>query len=245
MTLLELARYKGITIQSLVLFIDRKFGTNVPLMQEYQVPNQITRMIAPELFTTKQNGSEWLAKSSSKRNFESDEPKLINSDKDDIVTIIKRINKDNIELQFIDGDKLNLSIDRFRFSDKLKKGVIVGLIFSEEVHSTDRFQVAYTFPQYEWQVYKLKEVCNSKVVNGKVMYPYKDQGYFVNVFGWRALLYANQITEGKKIKAGDEIEVVVTKVEGHTKPTAVFVSMTRVEKQRQQEEMRRKQEEKV
>lgn len=76
----------------------------------------------------------------------------------------------------------------------------------------------------------LKEAVNKKCLMATVLGHNTEKGlYFVDVFGFRSLLYENEVKDKASLNGDEEIEVVPTKVVGKDQPEYVLVSMKRVD----------------
>jgi len=251
MTLLELAKHKSITIQKLCSFAEKALGVKMPVQHGFQVPDSIVRVLAPDVFAFKarpkdnkplsskspspkratrsiQNAKSYVTsnKTESHMNQEID---VFNSDEKDIATIVRTICDDSIELEFLRGGRINLGLSRFYNFSELKVGYIVGLDYRDNEDYAEQFRVSYAFPKTNWQLFKLREAKgDNKIITAKVLYKREGKGcYIVNVFGTRALLYENQIANGKELNEGEEILVLVNQIEGTDKPEFVLVSNSR------------------
>lgn len=76
----------------------------------------------------------------------------------------------------------------------------------------------------------LKEAVNKKCLMATVLGHNTEKGvYFVDVFGFKSLLYENEVKDNASLNEDEEIEVVPTKVVGNDQPKYVLVSMKRVD----------------
>ena len=61
----------------------------------------------------------------------------------------------------------------------------------------------------------LKGAVNKEILSGRVInYDGSRDAYFVEVFGFKSLLYSNEVASQKSLKAGETIDVVPLKVDG-------------------------------
>lgn len=251
MTLLELAKHKSVTIQTLCSLAEETLGVKIPMLHGVQVPDSIVQVLAPDVVAPKAKFTEnkilspkrpvpkkttrtvqnaKLHVTSKKAEAHSNqEIDVFNSDEKDFATIVRTIRDDSIELEFLRGGRINLSLSRFNHLSKIKVGYIVGLDYEGYEDYTEPLGVSYAFPKTNWQLLKLQVAkSDNKIITAKVLYKREDKGYYVvNVFGTRALLYENQVANGRKLKEDEEILVLVNHIEGKDKPEFVLVSNSR------------------
>lgn len=229
MTLLELAHYKGMTIQTLCKEIKRITGYELPCTRNVNVGDTIVKKIMQTCFTKKQSlkvyakelrekneDGERTKESYSKKNNIHDEIQLFESDDDEIITVIKRETSDCVVLDFLGGGTGTLMLQKSNFPSKkdINNGNIVGLEWIPDNTPDKRYKVCYVLTKEQWQKAKIEKAYKEKkVILGKVLYPYKDQGVFVNIYGKRALMFNNQMAYDKKNNEGEIIKVAICSVE--------------------------------
>jgi ribosomal protein S1 len=136
---------------------------------------------------------------------------IIESDENETIGVVKDKMSEKIVVDEVNGERrFFLDPTDFPSLNHIVKGNIVAL-----KADNGRPEVLYVSSKDDWQRYKIQDsYCQRKTVLAKVLYPCKDNGnYFVNVFGWKALLYANQIPQESKIGKGKSVKVLITKVE--------------------------------
>lgn len=229
MTLLELAQYKKMTIQAVCEEIRRVTGYDLPCKLNVIVEDSIIKKVAPTYFNRKAN-TETIYEKKEKRYKEKKEKRsqkaggfethkeleLLASDEDEIITIVRQIMSDCVILKFQIGSTLTLKKSNFGKNSVINKGDIVGLklIDSPDLNSDERFQVYYVLPKVKWQKTKIEKAYNDKkVILGKILYPFKDQGYFVNIYGIQAIMFNNQISENTQLYEGAEVNVAISSAE--------------------------------
>lgn len=85
----------------------------------------------------------------------------------------------------------------------------------------------------------LKDAVNKKCLMATVLGHNTEKGvYFVDLLGFRSLLYESEVKGNTPLNEHDEITVVPTKVYGKNQPEYVLVSMKRVDKVRNYEQRR-------
>lgn len=234
MTLLELAHYKGMTIQAVCEEIKRVTGYELPCTRNVNVVDSIIKEVAPTYFYRKANtevedGYERRRKE--KRNKKKGKEKgpqkagesethkeieFLNSDEDEIITIVRKKMSDCVILDFLTGSTLTLQKSNFGKKPVINKGDIVGLKFidSPDYNTDERFNVCYILPKVQWQKTKIEKAYNEKeVILGRILYPFKDQGYFVNIYGIQAIMFNNQISENTQLYEGAEVNVAISSAE--------------------------------
>lgn len=252
MTLLELAKHKSVTIQTLCSFAEKTLGVKIPAQHGFQVPDSIVQVLAPDALAPKIKSKENEIFSSFKRpspkrtirplqntkmrvtknkteDYVNQEIDVFNSDEKDITAIVRKIHDDSVELEFLIGGRINLNLSRFNHLNELKEGYIVGLDYGDNEEYSEQLGINYAFPKANWQLFKLQVAKDvNKIITAKVLYKREDKGYYVvNVFGTRALLYENQVANDRKLKEDEEIIVLVNHIEGKGKPEFVLVSNSR------------------
>lgn len=123
---------------------------------------------------------------------------------------------DCVILDFLTGGTLTLQKSNFGKKPVINKGDIVGLKFidSPDCNTDERFNVCYILPKVQWQKTKIEKAYNEKeVILGRILYPFKDQGYFVNIYGIQAIMFNNQISENTQLYEGAEVKVAISSVE--------------------------------
>lgn len=74
----------------------------------------------------------------------------------------------------------------------------------------------------------LKSAVNKRILTGTIVnYDRSRDAYFVEVLGFKSLLYSNEVNTDRKLDSGEEIEVVPLKVDGHKVVEYMTVSMRR------------------
>lgn len=74
----------------------------------------------------------------------------------------------------------------------------------------------------------LRSAINKKILTGTVVnYDRSRDAYFVEVLGFKSLLYNNEVNTDRKLDSGETIEVVPLKVDGHKVVEYMTVSMRR------------------
>lgn len=74
----------------------------------------------------------------------------------------------------------------------------------------------------------LKEAIGTKILSGKIVSYNRDMGlYFVDVMGFKSLLYENEALDNETLEIDDVIEVMPVKVDGKNKVEYMTVSMKR------------------
>lgn len=83
----------------------------------------------------------------------------------------------------------------------------------------------------------LKDAVNKKCLMATVLgYNKEKELYFVDVLGFKSLLYENEVKGDALLYEGDEIAIVPTRVDGKNQPEYVLVSMKRVDSVRRHEQ---------
>lgn len=248
-TLLDIAKHKGVTIQKIVTHIKESFGIDVPCSAKSFVPDNIAQVIVPTIFNRRKQYSSTQSnpqqrkntsrtsstksktfKSSSNIVRDSAEIRLINSDTTELVGTVINILPHSIFLRILDGGHIEAPLQNTQDYNKIEIGDIICLepVEDEDLEKTN-FLVVYAMPVASWQLMKLRTSLGRNTINGIVLYENHEKKYVaVNVFGYKALLYANQVPAGVNLHPGDTIEVVVDRVEGENAPSFVTLSMTKV-----------------
>jgi 30S ribosomal protein S1 len=74
----------------------------------------------------------------------------------------------------------------------------------------------------------LKSAVNKRILTGTIVnYDRSRDAYFVEVMGFKSLLYSSEVNTDRKLDSGEEIEVVPLKVDGHKVIEYMTVSMRR------------------
>lgn len=258
MTLLELAHYKGMTIQAVCEEIKRVTGYELPCIRNVNVVDSIIQKVAPTYFARKANteADDAYERRKEKRNKEKGRVKephkereyetykeiaLLNSDEDEIITIVKKEMSDSVILDFLTGGTLTLQKSKFGKKPDINKGDVVGLEFIDSSDYTidERFRVCYILPKIQWQKTKIeKAYSEKKIISGRVLYPYKDQGVFVNIYGIQTLMFNNQISEDTQLYEGVKVNVAVSSAEIEGSKFRVSVSQRWAESLSKQKEKR-------
>ena len=123
MTLLELAHYKGMTIQAVCKEIKRVTGHELPCKRNVNVVDSIIKKVAPAYFNRKVNTEAAYERKKEKRNKEKGKEKrsqkaresethkeieFFASDEDEIITIVHKEMSDCVILDFLNGGILTL-----------------------------------------------------------------------------------------------------------------------------------------
>ena len=142
-------------------------------------------------------------------------------------------------LNFLTGGTLTLQKSKFGKKPNINKGDIVGLEFidSPDYLTEERFRVCYILPKVQWQKAKIKKAYNEKkIISGRVLYPYKDHGVFVNIYGIQALMFNNQISDDAQLYEGAKINVAISSAEIEESKFRVSVSQKWAESLSKQKE---------
>ena len=251
-TLLDIARHKGVTIQKIVAHLKESFGIDIPCSCGSIVPDSISRVIVPTIFskprqtktsslspqhieknTLPRSVKNRTSKSASSNTSQgSVELRLINSDPSEMVGIVKNILSRSLFLKLMNGGLIEAPLRDLQDLAKLKIGDVVCVQpIEDEDKANTKFSVVYALPVGAWQLMKLQSAKGWNTITGEVLFINNEKRYVaVNVFGHKAFLYTNQIPAGVNLQPGNTIEVVVEKVEveGEDKPAYVTLSMTKV-----------------
>lgn len=100
--------------------------------------------------------------------------------------------------------------------------------FNNENNIDIRYEGDYTSLSDKEKLEILKKAVNSKILKGIINNYNGDRGiYFVDVMGFKSLLYENEILENKALHPGALIDIVPLKVDGHDRVEYMAVSMKR------------------
>lgn len=216
MTLLELAQWKEKTIQAVCDEIKQITGIELPCTRNYNVADSIIKKYAPNILDRKgktEKEDAYVRRKENRKKGQSQETnndlELLNSN-DNIITTVRQVLSDCVIVDFITGGTLILSKSLFKVNYEIQKGNIVELSFTDSTNPNERFDVINCRPKVEWQQKKIISALESKeLLSGKILYPYKDLGYFVNIFGVRAIMFNNQISDQEGFDEGSIIKVAV------------------------------------
>ncbi len=188
MTLLELAKYKGCSMQTILSQIKDATGEIIPIKINHELSEDHIKIIAPEMYQNlkPKEGKE-------------EEIKIFNSDENEMVGIVSKVYEDSILIELLRGELLSMLPDKFKSCcNDIRKGNIIGLSFLKVEESNSEIVptyymsdivATYCMPHIEWVTMKLMDTyIQQKTIKGKILYPYRDKGIFVNVFGFRALM---------------------------------------------------------
>lgn len=237
MTIEEYAKYNEESVEDMALIMSSKFGLEIGPGED--IPKHLEPLASKPNFPEGTSGKE---EEPEKEQFIQKKAcnnlPLIDSEENEVIAIILCVKSTTVILRTTRGSEL--LIRRIEF---LKVEITPGNVVGLRKEKGEPWHVLYSMQKEKWQMKKLKEVLNKKVVTASVLSPYKRDGdFFINVFGWCALLYANQIPSDVKLEVGQQIRVVVTKFFGASAFELAFVSMTKVGKFARKEERQRSQE---
>jgi small subunit ribosomal protein S1 len=168
------------------------------------------------------------------RNKQKEELELFNSsDESMIVTTIESFSICDVTVSFSMGGNVSLDINKFPNNKSIRKGNIVCL---KQQYDTSDFNVIYVGEKDDWVYTQLQDAYSKKrILTGKLMYTYKKEneviGYFVNICGFRSLMYLNEMTELTQFDEGCSIKVIVDQI---NYPLKVIVSYDKAFKIQQQ-----------
>ncbi len=252
MTLLELAHYKGMTIQAVCQEVKRVTGYELPCTRNVNVVDSIIEKVAPTYFNRKANieAENTYERRKEKKNKKKKvqiireykthkEIDFLTSDEDEIIATVLEEMSNCVILDFLTGGTLTLQKSKFGKKPNINKGDIVGLEFidSPDYLTEERFRVCYILPKVQWQKAKIKKAYNEKkIISGRVLYPYKDHGVFVNIYGIQALMFNNQISDDAQLYEGAKINVAISSVEIEESKFRVSVSQKWAESLSKQKE---------
>ena len=256
MTLLQLARYKGMTIQAVCEEIKRVTGYELPCTRNVNVVDSIIKKVAPAYFNRRVNTEASFERITEKSDLEKGKAKMsqnarksethkeidfFTSDEDEIITIVHKEMSDCVILNFLTGGTLMLQKSNFNRKTVIHKGDIVGLKFldSPDYNADERFKICYILPKLQWQKTKIEKAYNEKeVILGRILYPFKDQGFFVNIYGIQAIMFNNQISENTQLYEGAKVNVAISSAEVEGTKFRVSVSQKWAESLSKQKEKR-------
>ena len=199
MTLLELAKRCGKTMQAVAQAIETEFNDTLSLSSNTHVPDRYVSSIIKKIL-----GSDTFLQTT---NRESTRSFKRNINGGSVTTPTSNSKKSKEKKSEVDTKSLNKAMRRDRKSNA-----------STEPQLTGKSLLKY-----------LKGAVNKAILSGRVInYDGSRDAYFVEVLGFKSLLYSNEVASQKSLKAGETIDVVPLKVDGRNAVEYMTVSMKRV-----------------
>ena len=199
MTLLELAKRCGKTIQAVAQAIEAEFKDSLSLSSNTHVPDKYVSSIIKKF-----HGSDLFLHTT---NGESTRSPKRNSNGGSVTTPASNSKKSKEKKSEVDTKSSNNARRGDRKSNT-----------STEPQLTGKSLLKY-----------LRGAVNKAILSGRVInYDGSRDAYFVEVLGFKSLLYSNEVASQKSLKAGETIDVVPLKVDGRNTVEYMTVSMRRV-----------------
>lgn len=214
MTLLQLAHHKEMSIQAVCHTIKKQTGENIPCNPNQIIPESIIEVIDSDL----------LKDIKAKGAISKGPIELFDSDKEElIIAVVRSILSDCIILSLLDGETITLQKDCvLGYEGEINEGDIVTL------NSKSDFKILNIQSKKSWQKEKIIHAYETeKIIHAKILYPYQYHGYFVNIYGVRALMYNNQISDASLLISGNEIDVIIQDCNLNSSSYYVIVSQKR------------------
>lgn len=215
MTLLQLAHHKEMSIQAVCHTIKKQTGENIPCNPNQIIPESIIEVIDSDLL--KDIKAKGVISKGPIELFDSDKEELI-------IAVVRSILSDCIILSLLDGETITLQKDCvLGYEGEINEGDIVTL------NSKSDFKILNIQSKKSWQKEKIIHAYETeKIIHAKILYPYQYHGYFVNIYGVRALMYNNQISDASLLISGNEIDVIIQDCNLNSSNYYVIVSQKRV-----------------
>lgn len=226
MTLLDIARKKGVTIQKVSEEIKQLTGVDIGWDPTQIISNEIVQRLLPTNIKRENKPHRTIENTEIRNNKEGDKHNaisqetnqkstyIINSDDSDLVAIVKEtIAKGLVVTEMNTHDRIILDCSNNK-GFKVKKGFIVGLelieVYEDEV---DSYNIKYAFSTVnEWQQYKIKQASEShSTLRGHITTRKEYRGYLINVFGILATLNDENQRMKEHLKNRTWLNVRITK----------------------------------
>lgn len=226
MTLLDIARKKGVTIQKISEEIKQLTGVDIGWDPTQIISNEIVHKLLPTDIWRENKPHRTIENTEFRNNKEADKHNAIsqntnqkssyvlNSDYSDLVAIVKEtIAKGLVVTEMNTHDRIILDcINNKGF--KVKKGFIVGLELIEGYEDeVDSYIIKYSFPTVnEWQQYKIKQALEyHSILRGHITTRKGYKGYIINVFGIHATLNDDSYRMNERLKIRNWLDVRIIK----------------------------------
>lgn len=227
MTLLDIAKKKGTTIQKVCEEIKQLTGVDVGWIPTQVISNDIVLKLLPANLLQEERYRKPIEKEIIRKDKVTDKQAVrslktnhqslyfFNSDESDLVATVQDINTKCIVVIELNS-KNRIILDRNNKNNqkfKIKKDYIVGLELLEHYEDeADDYIVKYTYPTIsEWQQYKIKQALDSHSIIRGYITNHKGRGLLLNVFGIHASLNDEDSRKKEILRNRSWLSVRITK----------------------------------